>query len=79
MPEEVAGRLFDILRKRNPGIVLRDDLPLGRGGVELDSVGIVDVLLECENTFGVTLAAEMLDAPALTVGLLAERIQALQA
>ncbi len=78
MANLVAELVSDILRRRNRGIELRPELPLGSGGLGLDSVALVEVLLECEEAFGITLAAEMLDAPAFTVGSLVERIQAVR-
>jgi len=78
MSIDVTGAVSELLHKRNRGVELHPDLLLGNGGLELDSVALVEVLLECEETFGVVLAAELLASPALTVGALVERIQALQ-
>lgn len=77
MADETMSRIHAILRRRSRDIELRPDLPLGTGGLGLDSIALVEVLLECEEAFGVVLAAEMLDGAALTVGLLTERTRAL--
>lgn len=76
MPTDVEKVVSDLLHKRARGAALHPDLPLGNGGLELDSVALVDVLLECEEAFGITIAAEMLAAPSLTVGALIEHIRA---
>ena len=74
---EVLSEVHAILGARNPGVELRADVPLGGGGLGLDSIALVEVLLECEERFGVIIVAEMLDRPSLTVGSLVERIEAL--
>jgi len=71
----VTEQVHLILKARNRGADLRPDLPLGAGGLGLDSIALVEVLLECEDRFGVTMAAELLERPSLTVGLLVERIE----
>jgi acyl carrier protein len=73
----VSGQVNLILCAHNRAVELRPDLPLGGGGLGLDSIALVEVLVECEEQFGVTIAAEMLDQSSLTVGSLVERIQAL--
>jgi acyl carrier protein len=75
--ERVRGRNAAILRARNSNVDLRPELALGSGGMDLDSIALVEVLLECETEFGVEIAAEMLSASSLTVGSLLERIQTL--
>jgi len=56
-------------------VELRPGLPLGAGGIGLDSIALVEVLLECEETFGVAIAAEALAGSALTVGSLIEYLR----
>jgi len=43
------------------------DVPLGAGGLGMDSVAVVMLLLECEARWGVSFPAEMLEQP-LTLG-----------
>jgi hypothetical protein len=74
---EVRDQVYAILRARNADVLLGPAVALGGGGVNLDSIALVEVLLECEDRFGVTVAAEMLDRPSLSVGLLVTRIEAL--
>ncbi|MCU1347814.1 MAG: hypothetical protein JWO56_844 [Acidobacteria bacterium] len=74
---EVRDQVYAILRARNADVPLGPAVALGGGGVNLDSIALVEVLLECEDRFGVTVAAEMLDRPSLSVGLLVTRIEAL--
>jgi acyl carrier protein len=77
MPGESIGKgVHAILRARNGRVELRPDLPLGADGVGLDSIALVEVLLECEETFGVVIAAEILAGSPLTVGSLIEQLQA---
>jgi cytochrome P450/acyl carrier protein len=47
-----------------------DEMPLGADGLGLDSVGVVELLLECETAFGVRLPADLAEAGGLTVGRL---------
>lgn len=66
-----------MLNARDPGAELSAETPLGSAGLGLDSIALVEVLLECEDRFGVEMAAETLAESPLTVGLLAERIRGL--
>jgi acyl carrier protein len=74
--ETIGEGVHAILQARNRHVVLRPDLPLGADGVGLDSIALVEVLLECEETFGIVIAAEVLAGSALTVGSLIEQLQA---
>jgi acyl carrier protein len=73
-----AQEVRDLLRSRvlraSDGIGLPDDLRLGPGGLGLDSIALVELLLECEQRFGEPLAAELLVGEPLTIGRLVERI-----
>jgi len=51
------------------------DVPLGAGGVGMDSVSIVMLMLECETRWGVSFPAEMLEEP-LTLGRMADHLLA---
>lgn len=58
---------------------LPDNLPLGPGGLGLDSIALVELLLDCENRFGIggiAGSAELLAGPPLTVDLLVAHIRA---
>ncbi|MGZ7080241.1 MAG: phosphopantetheine-binding protein [Thermoanaerobaculia bacterium] len=76
MGKDVVALVHAILRTRNRHIELIPDLRLGADGLGLDSIALVEVLLECEEAFGVALAADALSAPSLTVGFLIETLQA---
>lgn len=76
MGKDVAAVVRAILRARNRHIELIPDLRLGADGLGLDSIALVEVLLQCEEAFGVTIASEALAAPSLTVGFLIETLQA---
>ena len=54
--------------------VLSDDLPLGEDGLGLDSIAIVEVVVECEDRFGVSLKA-LVERPGIRVGDLIEHVQ----
>jgi acyl carrier protein len=75
--DEARDHVYAILRARNADVPLGAEVAMGSGGVNLDSIALVEVLLECEDRFGVSIAAELLDRPSLTVGMLVERIEAL--
>lgn len=71
--------IIDWLRARaagSGGAAVADDAPLtGRLGLGLDSVRLVELLLDCELRFGVTLPAEeLLAGPPLTVAALAAHV-----
>jgi acyl carrier protein len=70
----------DLLRSRAPlardRAELPEDLRLGAGGLGLDSISLVELLLECERKFGLRGVAELLEGPPLTVGILITRLQA---
>lgn len=74
---EVIASVYAILDARTHGLEFDDGTPLGSGGLGLDSIALVEVLLECEDRFGVDVAAEALAQSPLTVGLLIEKIRVL--
>jgi acyl carrier protein len=62
----------ELLRSRalhRPFADLPDDLRLGPGGLGLDSIAVVELVLDCERRFGVSPMA-LLDGAPLTVGRL---------
>ncbi|MGZ7040339.1 MAG: phosphopantetheine-binding protein [Thermoanaerobaculia bacterium] len=75
--DAVSEQVHVILRAHVGGVELRPDLPLGGSGLGLDSIALVEVLVDCEKEFGVTIADEILDQPSFTVGFLVERIEVL--
>lgn len=76
MTTSTVERVYAILSPRNPRIELAPGLPLGPEGLGLDSIALVDVLLECEQAFRVELASELLAGEPLTIGLLVDALQA---
>lgn len=69
----------DLLRSRVPlarSRELPEDLHLGPGGLGLDSIALVELLLDCERRFGLAGVAELLAGPPLTVGLLIAQARA---
>ena len=75
--DEVIDGVYAILNARNHGVELRSETPLGGGGLGLDSIALVEILLQCEDRFGVEIAAQVLGQSPLTVGLLVQHIRAL--
>ncbi|HEY2091575.1 MAG TPA: acyl carrier protein [Thermoanaerobaculia bacterium] len=74
----IRAGVVAILGRRGNGAELHDTLPPGSTGLGLDSVVIVEVLLECEERFGVVIATELLgQAEPLTVGAIVDAIGAL--
>jgi acyl carrier protein len=67
--------LRDLLRSRGCEQELSEELPLGPGGLGLDSIGMVELLLQCEARFSVAVAAELLAGEPLTIGRLAACIR----
>lgn len=47
---------------------------LGSGGLGMDSVSIVMLLLECESKWGVAFPAELLEKQPVTVGILIDHL-----
>jgi acyl carrier protein len=77
--EPIERRLSEILRRRWPSVRPDGDLgdvPLGADGLGLDSVAVVELLLECETVFDVRLPPEALDGAPPTIGRVVALIQA---
>lgn len=55
---------------------LHDDLLLGPGGLGMDSIALVELLLDCEQRFGIPRPAELLEGEPLTVGRLIAHVRA---
>lgn len=74
--EEEIGRL---VRSRAPLardlLELPGDLRLGPGGLGLDSIALVEILLDCEQRFGIPRPAGLLEGEPLTVGRLIEHVR----
>jgi len=70
----------ELLRSRSPLARDRADLPdglrLGTGGLALDSIALVELLLDCERRFGIKAATELLEGEPLTVGGLIAHVRA---
>lgn len=58
---------------------LADEMPLAVGGVGLDSIALVELLLDCEQRFGLRSTAELLAGPPLTVGDLVAHVRSCRA
>ncbi len=78
IPSEVSSGLRDILKRRVP--VLRDDpeisddLRLLEGGLELDSIALVEIIFACEDHFKIALSDEFLKNPHLKIRDIASQI-----
>lgn len=70
----------ELLRSRVPLARALDDLPdslqLGAGGLGLDSIALVELLLECEERFHLPPSLPLLEGPPLTIGLFAAHARA---
>ncbi|HEV2844085.1 MAG TPA: phosphopantetheine-binding protein [Thermoanaerobaculia bacterium] len=77
---DTAEAVRDLLRARAPlardRSDLPDGLPLGPGGLGLDSIALVELLLDCERRFGIPRPVDLLEGPPLTVGLLVSHVRA---
>ncbi len=63
----IEEQVRTIVRARAPHAELSDDAPLGSDGLGLDSISTAEVLLDCEERFGVDVTA-LLDEEPLTLG-----------
>jgi acyl carrier protein len=76
----IEAAVRDLVRSRSA--LARDradlpgELPLGPGGLGLDSIALVELLLDCQRRFGIPRPAELLEGPPLTLGLLVDHIRA---
>jgi acyl carrier protein len=72
---DVAVVIREVLRSRTPltwrDRELPDDLRLGGQGLGLDSVSIVELMLDCEEALAISFAADLFDGP-MTVGRLVD-------
>ena len=61
---------------RFEGRELEEQLPLGEEGLGLDSIGIVELLLECEDRVGrpASRAEELIEGGPITVGQLIDHL-----
>jgi acetyltransferase-like isoleucine patch superfamily enzyme/acyl carrier protein len=77
---DIRESLRGLLLSRWPGRFsidqVADDVPFGDGGLGLDSVEVVEFVLECEERFGVRVANELVADGPPTIDRLAERIGA---
>jgi acyl carrier protein len=55
--------------------VLNDDTPLMEDGMELDSVEMTEVLLDCEQKFGIAFSQQFFASPVFTIDLIAAYIR----
>ena len=77
MPPDIASLIRQTVRTRVPdswysahAAEVGDDVAVGGSGLGLDSVAIVELLLECEAAVGVPFPAAIFDDGPLTVGRL---------
>ena len=71
-PREVV---LAIVKGHASGTSLDEELPLGADGLGLDSIAIAEVLLECEERFGVS-CGHLLESDGLTIARLARHLGA---
>jgi acyl carrier protein len=74
-PDDAALAVRQVLRSRTPlawrNRELPDDLGLGAEGLGLDSVSIVELVLDCEEALAISIPAALFDGP-VTIGRLIE-------
>jgi acyl carrier protein len=75
---DVADEVRALLRSRAllapESAALPEDLRLGSGGLGLDSISLVEILLDCEQKFGIPPLIELLEGAPLTVGRLVSAV-----
>ncbi len=73
---EIAAAIRGVIETSWPdrlaGTELRDDLPIGEGGLGLDSVEIVELLFACEDQYGFRARDDLFNVVPLTIDQLAE-------
>ena len=57
-------------------VELKAEWPLGQTGAGLDSISLVELLLDCEATFGVSISDRVLQGGVVTVGVILRAIGA---
>jgi acyl carrier protein len=78
---EIEAAVRQLVRVRAPlagvAIELDGEMRLGAGGAGLDSIALVELLLECSERFAIPLPVELLDdaAAPLTVGRLVAAVR----
>jgi acyl carrier protein len=68
---DAAQIVRDMVASHAPSQTFDDKMPLGGDGIGLDSIAIAEVLIACEERFGVELAA-LLEKPPLTIARITE-------
>ena len=72
--DATAVAVRELVREFAPGTGATDPLPdelrLASGGLGFDSVRVVELLLECETRFRVSIPSDLLESDALTIGKL---------
>jgi acyl carrier protein len=81
--ENVALTLRGLVGERVPASwryqAIPDDLPLGNDGIGLDSISLVELLLDCEAALSLPFPAAVFDHGPLTLRRLIEHAQRAQA
>lgn len=76
--QEIADATYETLRsfKTTYSGILQEDTLLGFGGLNLDSLGCLDLVLKLESVTGITMRTEHLTADALeSIGSLIDFLQ----
>ena len=79
METGIQEEVWRLVRSRAP--LARDlpdlpgDLRLGPGGLGLDSIALVELLLDCEQRFGIPRPVGLLEGEPLTVGRLVDHMR----
>lgn len=74
--EDVRQVVLKHLGSRASGDHLPADLPLGESGAGLDSIALIEMLLDCEAVFGVPLVQSLLEDGPVTVERIAAAVTA---
>jgi acyl carrier protein len=71
----IATEVHSIIAARaSREVLLEDDMTLGGDGVGLDSISIAEVLLDCEQRFGIDVTDFLADGASITVGRIVRRV-----
>jgi acyl carrier protein len=72
---DITAQVYALLGRHAPHAELSPGLPLGADGLALDSISFVELFLEIESAFSISIAEELLATESLTVGELVERVK----
>jgi len=76
---KLVSKIHELIKQQLPSSLknkdLNEELPLMQGGLGIDSIKLVDLLLSCEDIFGSPFTPDILEEEPLTVKKLIEYVK----